>query len=88
MRIQRRGYWHKILGEVKKWFRGVRAITFSTFQELEDAFITRWGEKKNPLQILVEYESLKIQPGEIVQDFSTRFNKFYNSILVDIKSPP
>lgn len=51
---------HSFSGEVKKWFRGVKAGTFVTFQELEDAFIARWGEKKNPLQILAKYDNLKM----------------------------
>ena len=43
--------------------------------------------KKKPLQILAEYESIRRAPGESVQDYCTRFNNIYNSILAMIKSP-
>lgn len=57
------------------------------FSRVRIVFLARWGEKKNPLQILAKYNNLKIQPRESSQDFSTRFNKFYNSILSKIKPP-
>lgn len=74
--------------DVKRWFKGVRSRNFATFQELEDAFIARWSEKNNPLQILAEYGSLKRQPEEMIQEFTTRFNKVYNSIPTYINPPP
>jgi hypothetical protein len=43
--------------------------------------------KKNPLQILSEYESIKRSPGESVQDYCTRFNNIYNAIPTNIKPP-
>lgn len=44
--------------------------------------------KKNLLQILAEYNTLKINPRESVQEFTFRFNKTYNSITAEIKPPP
>lgn len=44
-----------------------------------------WQEKKNPLQILDEYNSMKRNPNEIVQEFTNRFNMVYNSIPDDMK---
>ena len=48
----------------------------------------KWEEKKNPLQILAEYNALKMNPNEFVQYFTTRFNKIYDSIPENIKPPP
>jgi hypothetical protein len=42
----------------------------------------------NVFPILEEYDHLKRQPGEIVQQFSARFNKAYHAMLVDIMPPP
>ena len=47
----------------------------------------RWEVKKNPLQILSEYENIKRNVGESVQDYCIRFNYVYNSIPADIKPP-
>jgi hypothetical protein len=44
--------------------------------------------KKDPIQILSEYENIKRSQGESVQDYCTRFNNLYNAIPADIKPPP
>lgn len=49
--------------------------------------LDRWEVKKNPLQILSEYENIKRNVRESVQDYCVRFNTIYNAILTDIKPP-
>ena len=39
------------------------------------------------MQILAEYNSLKRNPIESIQEFIARFNKIYNSIPENIKPP-
>jgi len=51
-------------------------------------FIERWERKKNPLQILYEYENIRRGPKESVQDYCTRFNRTYNAIPTNLKPPP
>jgi hypothetical protein len=36
---------------------------------------------------LLEYENIRINQGETVQDYSTYFNNLYNAIPADIKPP-
>jgi hypothetical protein len=43
---------------------------------------------RNVFLILEEYDHLKRQPGETVQQFSARFNKVYHAMPVDIRPPP
>jgi hypothetical protein len=43
---------------------------------------------RNVFLILEEYDHLKRQPGETVQQFSARFNKVYHAMHVDIRPPP
>ena len=43
---------------------------------------------RNVFLILEEYDHLKRQLGEIVQQFSARFNKVYHAIPVYIRPPP
>lgn len=51
-------------------------------------FLNRWEKKKNPLQILSEYENIRRGPNETVQDYCTRFNSIYNAIRVNLRPPP
>lgn len=46
-----------------------------------------WKVKKNPLQILSEYENIKQNVGESVQDYCIRLNSAYNAIHDHIKPP-
>ena len=59
----------------------------STHWRLQRQFLDRWEVKKNPLQILSEYENIKRNFGESVQDYCVRFNIVYNAIPADIKPP-
>jgi len=43
--------------------------------------------KRNPLQILAEYEQIKRIAGESVQGYCVRFNAFYNEIPDHLKPP-
>jgi hypothetical protein len=47
-----------------------------------------WVIMGNVFLILEEYDHLKRNPGETVQQFSTRFNDVYHSIPVDVRLPP
>jgi hypothetical protein len=75
-------------GDVKKWFCSLPVGSVVDSRQLTNLFLERWEEKKNPLQILAEYNALKRNTNESVQDFTIRFNKIYNSIPDDIKPPP
>jgi hypothetical protein len=57
-------------GDVKTWFRNLTPNSVANPQELTDLFLSKWEEKKNPLQILVEYDALRRHPNESVQDFT------------------
>ena len=47
------------VGDVRKWFRGLTAASITTLAELQRQFLNWWEVKKNPLQILAEYEQIK-----------------------------
>jgi ribonuclease HI len=86
--VQMRLFAQSLTGEVKKWFKALPAASITDLAAFQRSFLDRWGVKKNPLQILSEYENIKRNQGESVQDYCTRFNNLYNAIPADIKPPP
>lgn len=73
--------------DVRKWYKRLEVCSIANLQQFHKAFLSRSEVKKNPLQILAKYESLRRALGELVQDYSNRFNNTYNSILVEINPP-
>ena len=67
-------------GEVRKWLRGLPVARIATLADLQRQFLNRWEVKKNPPQILVEYEQIKRNAGGSVQDYCIRYNLVYNEI--------
>ena len=74
-------------GEVRKWFRGLTANSIANLEALQNQFLDRWEIKKDPLQINAEYNNLKRNSGESVQDYIIRFNTVYNEIPDHLKQP-
>jgi len=54
-------------GEVKKWFKALPSASIPDFAAFESIFLARWGDKKNPLQLLTQYNNIKRSPGETEQ---------------------
>ena len=50
--------------------------------------MNRWEKKKDPLQILSEFEKLRRRPNETVQDYIIRFNESYNAVPQNLRPPP
>ena len=53
-------------GNVKKWFKSLRVASIVDIVAFHRRFLGRWEVKKNPLQILSEYENIRINQGETV----------------------
>jgi hypothetical protein len=75
-------------GKVKNWFKNLPAASINNFHQFVQVFLDRWVIMRNVFLILEEYDHLKRQPGETVQQFSARFNKVYHAMPVDIRPPP
>jgi hypothetical protein len=73
---------------VRKWFRALPPASITDFEAFETSFLAKWGYKKNPLQLLTQYNNMKKSPDEIVQEFSAKFMKVYNAIHVEVNPPP
>ena len=51
-------------------------------------FLNKWEKKKNPVQILFEFDAMKRDPNETVLDYCTRYNNVYNSVPANPKPAP
>jgi hypothetical protein len=85
--VQMRLFAQILTEDVKKWLKSLRPATVVDLVVFQQIFLDRWEVKKNPLQILSEYENIIRNQRETVQYYCTRFNNIYNAILVDIKPP-
>ena len=77
-----------LTGEVRTWFRALGAHTIANPDTLYEAFLNRWEKNKDPLHILLEYDTLKRGPQEAVQDYCARFNNVYTAIPQNLRPPP
>jgi len=86
--VHMRHFSQTLTGDVKKWFKAFPTNHIENLENFQRLFIDRWENKRNPLQILLEYQNIKRGPNEIVQDYCTRFNTIYNAILVNLRPAP
>jgi hypothetical protein len=75
-------------GKVKNGLINLPAASIRHFHQFVQVFLDRWVIMGNVFLILEEYDHLKRHPGETVQHFSSRLNKVYHSMPVDIRPPP
>jgi len=75
-------------GEARKWFKSLPNASITTSEELENYFTRKWGEKRNLEYLLIEFNAINKKPKEDISSFIKRFNKKYNNLPVEIKSPP
>jgi hypothetical protein len=47
-----------LVGEVIKWFRALPTTSIVNFEAFETCFLAKWGDKKNPLQLLTQYNNM------------------------------
>jgi hypothetical protein len=75
-------------GDVRKWFKSLSPTIVQDFIAFETSFLNKWGDKKNPLQLLTQYNNKKKALEETMQEFSACFLKVYNLIPAKFKPPP
>ena len=57
--VQMRLFAQTLTGDVKKWFKGLPTNHIVDLAAFHRLFIDRWERKKNPLQILSEYDNIR-----------------------------
>ena len=68
-------------GESWKWFKSLADHTIHTWEEMENLFTMKWGEKWDHGYVLKKFNVLKKRLNEDVIEFIKRFNKLYNNLL-------
>jgi hypothetical protein len=48
-----------LYGEVRKWFRGLTPISIFGIEALDNAFLRKWGDKKDCMYYMTEFRSLR-----------------------------
>ena len=86
--VQMRLFAQTLTWEVKKWFKGLNPSTIADLSVFHRLFLNKWEKNKNLLQILFEFDAMKRDPNETVQDYYTRSNSVYNSIPANLKPTP
>jgi hypothetical protein len=80
------GFFVQILDDdARYWFKDLPPRSIDRIAALDDSFLRHWGNKKDLLYYITEFEALKREEGESISDFSKRFNKMYKKIPVEIK---
>ena len=51
--VKERLFKKSLSGEVRKWFKALRVASIPNFATFETSFLAIWGDKKNPLQLLM-----------------------------------
>jgi len=77
-----------LTGEVRTWLRALPRNSIADPEALYQTFLNRWENKKDPLHILSEYDTIKRGPQEAVLDYCARFNNVYNAIPQNLRPPP
>ena len=72
-------------GHPRKWFKELSIGSVAGIEALDDVFLKHWGERRDHLYYIIEFNNLKRENGESVSNFTKRFNNMYNKIPTEIK---
>ena len=75
-------------GEARKWFREFPHRSIVDIEALDDAFLKKWGDKKDLLYYHTEFGNLKRKNGESLHDFNKIFNRMYSKIPAEVNPTP
>jgi hypothetical protein len=67
-------------GNASSWFFNLSSGSITSWQQFENAFITRFGDDKTSGKLLLELARLKIKENEKVKEFNQRFITLLNKI--------
>ena len=72
-------------GQARKWFKEMHVGLVIGIEALDDIFLKHWGERRDHLYYITDFNNLKRENGESVSNFTKRFNNMYSKIPAEIK---
>ena len=71
-------------GQARKWFKELPVGSVAEIEALDDIFLKNWGDMRDDLYYITEFNNLKRENGESISNFTKRFNNMYNKIPTKI----
>jgi hypothetical protein len=71
-------------GDDRYWFKELSPRSVDEIDALDDLYLRHWRNKKYLLYYATKFGALKREEGEVVLDFSKRFNKMYKKIPTEV----
>ena len=78
---------HSLKQDAQQWFQCLEEISINSWQDLQDVFLTYWGEGKSYEKHLLELYSIRRQSNESISEFNRRFQKIYFNMPKEIQPP-
>jgi hypothetical protein len=72
-------------GQARKWFKELPANSVTGIEQLDEAFLKHWGERRDLLYYISEFGNLRREDGESVSHFIKRFNRMFGKTPAEIK---
>jgi hypothetical protein len=67
-------------GQARKWFKELSVNLVEGIEQLDEAFLKLWGERRDLLYCISEFKNLRRENGESVSYFTKIFNKMFSKI--------
>ena len=88
--IEQEDVWTRVFvqrldGQDKKWFNELPTGSVAGIEALDYVFLKHWGERRDHLYYITEFNNLKRENGESVSNFTKTFNDMYSKIPIEIK---
>jgi hypothetical protein len=90
LNIEQEDVWTRVFvqsldGHARKWFKELLAGSIVGIEQLDETFLKHWGDRRDFVYYIIEFDNLRKQSSESVSDFTKRFNQMYGKIPAEIK---
>lgn len=73
--------------DAAEWFKGLPDNSFNAFSPLSNAFLHKWGERRDNRYLLAALSSAKRNENETIEELNKRLKKIVQRLHADIKPP-
>jgi hypothetical protein len=69
-----------LIGDVRMWYNNLPSKSIRIWEDLENTFIKRWGNERDPIFLFSQYNEIHKYKEESIREFNDRFNTLLNQI--------